>query len=877
MKINKIKIHILFILVFCFVISYKTDTKAQEYLNYEDDYVDLIQEGNYGTDEGKETVEFYSSTDYTEVKAVIKKGLLDVSDSIDIKDYQVPKTDIRAIYQEVINENPELFFVSGGYSYYYTTSGYIGSLIPYYISDSKDEIKAMKVKFDESVDKLTKEIDEGLTDVDKALEVHNYIASHAKYNTDAYNAGTLTEIDHSAYGILVDHTGVCDGYSLAYRYIMKGIYNIDTVVVTSTQMSHAWNLIKIGDSYYHVDLTWDDGTMHADSGIIYYNVGYRYFLLSDEAITSMSNPHYGWEDIGIKCDNTYYDNMSLHDYDFVFYGTGGYYDGVWHTVDAFRSRLTELNMNTFESKTYQYLDNLTYFCTYAVDKDTIYYASLGTNKIYSCDFTGANSKLVATVDKEIHAIGFENGYLNYCCDDYTVYTTDIKKTDSGEVQYDKLDRVLTVGSTGDDVKKVQQYLKNVGYLDSVVDGSYGNATKAAVIMFQANEELNVSGDVDNDTYTKMQQTDRKFSALKKGMNGNAVKVMQTYLAKLGYNVGTVDGGFGSVTVEAVKKFQSINGLYSDGEAGLKTLAVLYGASPKSYVEIKTLDRTLTVGSTGSDVKEVQQYLKNLGYLDSVVDGSYGNATKAAAKIFQANEGLYVDGEIGNASYKVMQQTSKKFTALKKGMSGNAVKVMQTYLINLGYLDSVADGGFGAVTEAALKKFQSVNGLYADGEAGIKTLKVLYGVSPKANADIKKLNRTLKVGSTGSDVKEVQQYLKNLGYLDSVVDGSYGNATKTAAKIFQANENLYVDGEIGNASYKVMQQTSKKFKALKNGMSGNAVKVMQTYLINLGYLDSVADGRFGAVTKAAVIKFQKDNGLYADGEAGIKTLSVLYMK
>ena len=69
---------------------------------------------------------------------------------------------------------------------------------------------------------------------------------------------------------------------------------------------------------------------------------------------------------------------------------------------------------------------------------------------------------------------------------------------------------------GDDVKKVQQYLKNLGYLDSVVDGSYVNATKAAVIMFQANEELDVSGDVDNDTYIKMQQTDRKFSVLQKG-------------------------------------------------------------------------------------------------------------------------------------------------------------------------------------------------------------------------------------------------------------------------------------------------------------------------------------------------------------------------
>ena len=877
MKIGKFKLFIIGISCFIYIICVKSFVNAQEYLNYTDDYVDLIQEGNYGTDEGKETVEFYSSTDYTEVKAVIKKGLLDVSDSIDIKDYQVPKTDIRAIYQEVINENPELFFVSGGYSYYYTTSGYIDSLIPYYISDSKDEIKAMKVKFDESVDKLTKEIDEGLTDVDKALEVHNYIASHAKYNTDAYNAGTLTEIDHSAYGILVDHTGVCDGYSLAYRYIMKGIYNIDTVVVTSTQMSHAWNLIKIGDSYYHVDLTWDDGTMHADSGIIYYNVGYRYFLLSDEAITSMSNPHYGWEDIGIKCDNTYYDNMSLHDYDFVFYGTGGYYDGVWHTVDAFRSRLTELNMNTFESKTYQYLDNLTYFCTYAVNKDTIYYASLGTNKIYSCDFTGANSKLVATVDKEIHAIGFENGYLNYCCNDYTVYTTDIKKTDSGEVQYDKLDRVLTVGSTGDDVKKVQQYLKNLGYLDSVVDGSYVNATKAAVIMFQANEELDVSGDVDNDTYIKMQQTDRKFSALQKGMNGNAVKVMQTYLIKLEYLKDVADGKFGTATETSLIKFQRANNLDADGVAGIMTFKILYGESPKNNTDIKVLDRTLNVGMSGEDVKEVQQLLKKLGYLNGAADGKYGNETKATARIFQSYEGLDVDGKIGNESYKVLQQTERKFSALKKGMNGNAVKVMQTYLIKLGYLKDVADGKFGTATEAALIKFQKANNLDVDGVAGIMTLKTLYGESPKSNTDIKVLDRTLNVGMSGEDVKEVQQLLKKLGYLNGAVDGKYGNETKATAMIFQSYEGLDVDGKIGNESYKALQQTDRKFSALKKGNNGNAVKVMQTYLIKLGYLKDVADGKFGAATEAALIRFQRDNNLEVDGVAGINTLSKLYMK
>ena len=455
----------------------------------------------------------------------------------------------------------------------------------------------------------------------------------------------------------------------------------------------------------------------------------------------------------------------------------------------------------------------------------------------------------------------------------TAYSGTQKATCLVTVTVKELDRTLKVGDTGSDVKEVQQYLKNLGYLDSVVDGSYGNATKAAAIIFQSNEGLYVDGEIGNASYKVMQQTGKKFSALKKGMNGNAVKVMQTYLIKLGYLSGTADGAFGSVTTNAVKRFQSVNGLYADGEAGLKTLTVLYGASPKQNV--KTLDRTLKVGSTGADVKEVQQYLKNLGYLDSVVDGSYGNATKAAAIIFQSNERLYVDGEIGNASYKVMQQTGKKFSSLKKGMNGNAVKVMQTYLMKLGYLSGVADGAFGTVTENAVKRFQSMNGLYADGEAGLKTLTVLYGASPKQN--VKVLGRTLKVGDTGSDVKEVQQYLKNLGYLDSVVDGSYGNATKAAAKIFQANESLYVDGEIGNASYKIMQQTNNKFSALKKGMNGNAVKVMQTYLIKLGYLGGTADGSLGSVTEAAIVRFQKDNGLYADGEAGLKTLSKLYLK
>lgn len=65
--------------------------------------------------------------------------------------------------------------------------------------------------------------------------------------------------------------------------------------------------------------------------------------------------------------------------------------------------------------------------------------------------------------------------------------------------------------------------------------------------------------------------------------------------------------------------------------------------------------------------------------------------------------------------------------------------------------------------------------------------------------------------------------------------------------------------------------------LKQGSSGATVKTMQTKLINWGYLSGKADGIFGAKTKAAVIKFQRNNGLTADGIVGTKTAQAMGLK
>lgn len=62
--------------------------------------------------------------------------------------------------------------------------------------------------------------------------------------------------------------------------------------------------------------------------------------------------------------------------------------------------------------------------------------------------------------------------------------------------------------------------------------------------------------------------------------------------------------------------------------------------------------------------------------------------------------------------------------------------------------------------------------------------------------------------------------------------------------------------------------------LRQGSKGDTVKTVQTKLIKWGYLTGKADGVFGAKTKAAVIKFQRKNGLVADGVIGTRTAQAL---
>ena len=223
-------------------------------------------------------------------------------------------------------------------------------------------------------------------------------------------------------------------------------------------------------------------------------------------------------------------------------------------------------------------------------------------------------------------------------------------------------------------------------------------------------------------------------------------------------------------------------------------------------------------------------------------------------------------------------SSSSTTRLEKGSTGSDVKDLQTKLKKLGYYDAYVDGDYGDTTVAAVKAFQKKYNLTADGIAGKETLKKLD--SAYKNADSDKDDDSLRMGDSGSAVKDLQTKLKKLGYYDGTVDSTFGSGTYAAVKAFQKKYNLTADGVAGSETLKKLDSayknadSDKDDDSLRKGATGSAVKDLQTKLKKLGFYNAYVDGSYGDTTVAAVKAFQKKYNLTADGVAGSETLKKL---
>ena len=226
---------------------------------------------------------------------------------------------------------------------------------------------------------------------------------------------------------------------------------------------------------------------------------------------------------------------------------------------------------------------------------------------------------------------------------------------------------LQYGSLGADVKGLQQALIDAGFtVYGGADGVYGTHTVTAVKQFQAKHGLSQSGKVDQATANALasgnpsgNSGNASIVGLKAGTLGNTVKQLQQALLDAGVTVrGGADGIFGPATAEALKSFQTSQGLPATGVVDQATAEALADPKAPSSPTTGSSDGFAVYGERGSRVVDLQKALLNAGIsFAGGADGAFGSATAGAIMSFQRANGLSVTGKVDDATAKALGLTA----------------------------------------------------------------------------------------------------------------------------------------------------------------------------------------------------------------------------
>jgi len=373
---------------------------------------------------------------------------------------------------------------------------------------------------------------------------------------------------------------------------------------------------------------------------------------------------------------------------------------------------------------------------------------------------------------------------------------------------------------------------------------------------------------------------------KLGSNGNDVTNTQRCLKKLGYFNGPVTGNFASLTQKAVIGFQRANKLPADGVVGISTERSLQQAclarNPGGNVGTNpggTQSGDLRQGSRGASVSRLQQDLRQLGYFYGRVSGYFGLDTQQAVIRFQRASKLPADGVVGSRTKQAIsirrgEGEGGEYPVLSENSSGPAVTRLQQLLQQRGYFNTNPTGRFGPITRDAVIAFQRSAGLPANGVANRQTWDALLRTSQNPTPGGANLS--------SEQVRELQERLRDLGYLNVNPTGYAGPLTIDALRRFQQDYRLNADGiadtEILQAVRRAWEDRNANGQPGRNyisvGDKGDNVRALQERLGQLGYFKAYPDGYFSEYTRSSVIAFQQNYQLNPTGVVDSQTWQVL---
>lgn len=269
-------------------------------------------------------------------------------------------------------------------------------------------------------------------------------------------------------------------------------------------------------------------------------------------------------------------------------------------------------------------------------------------------------------------------------------------------------------------------------------------------------------------------------------------------------------------------------------SGLAESSVSATLAPEGVV---TEVETLKYGDEGEAVAQLQSRLTQLYYYTGNISGRYREGTQTAIKSFQSDFGLEATGIADPETQTALY--AARYRPLEKGDSGEDVKALQTRLTELGYYNGKLSGNYLDGSYYGISNFQEKNGLKVTGKADVETQAHLFDEE-----------RALAKKQATPTPTPPPTPTPGLFVGDVVVEE--GTVIPTPAPTANAFT-----------------------KKLQRGSTGEKVKQLQARLTDLGFYEGPISGNFLSKTKDAVTKFQKHNGITADGVAGEATWNLIF--
>lgn len=152
----------------------------------------------------------------------------------------------------------------------------------------KEIVPKLERTYNRARDIISEIIEINMSDYEKARVIHDYVVNSSSYDLEAaeqfLNGAASDANAFTAYGILINQRGVCQGYAEAMQ-ILLSLAGIETDLVIGEaaddeggSVSHMWNIVRIDGEYYMLDATWDDPVGPRD--IILHD----YFLVDSETL-----------------------------------------------------------------------------------------------------------------------------------------------------------------------------------------------------------------------------------------------------------------------------------------------------------------------------------------------------------------------------------------------------------------------------------------------------------------------------------------------------------------------------------------------------------------------------------------------------------------